>query len=629
MPRIHQLSASVINKIAAGEVIERPASVVKELMENALDAGATRVDVTLEQGGSELIRVTDNGCGIEADDLPLAVRSHATSKIEDADDLFRVSSFGFRGEALASIAEVSRMLIRSRSQDADAGAEMEIVGGRHEAVQPCACAPGTTIEVGNVFFNTPVRRKFLKTTQTEMGHAIEAFTRMALGMPAVHFSLRHNNRTVHDLPRVDDWRDRVAALYGAELAADLIWVESQDDDIRMQGYAANPTHSRANNRMQYLFINGRFVRDRALQHALGEAYRGLLLTGRYPIAFVAIDLPAQRVDVNVHPTKMEVRFEDSGKLYSQLLSTLRSKFLTTDLTARAGSLADETENAEPENVEQIQKQFVDWAKGQLEPQRDADRVGSLNSDASRFDAPGESRQPLQLGTLSRPWSPNASGADEEREPAGMDAAIAELERGTDETMGTARLRSASALQIHNRYLITENEEGVVVIDQHALHERILYEQIREKVLAGAIESQRLLVPESIDLTSEEAAAALEHRDVLAELGVEIESFGGDSLLISSFPAMLANFRPAEVLRELIDCLISSGRQPDQRDLVDELLHMISCKAAIKAGDYLAPEEIETLLEQRHLAQDAHHCPHGRPTSLVFSRKELDRRFKRI
>ncbi|MCG8583183.1 MAG: DNA mismatch repair endonuclease MutL, partial [Pirellulales bacterium] len=553
--------------------------------------------------------------------LPLAVSSHATSKIADADDLFRVSSFGFRGEALASIAEVSRMSIRSRTHEADAGAQLDIVGGNREAIEPCASAPGTTIEVGNLFFNTPVRRKFLKTTQTEMGHAIEAFTRMALGTPGAHFTLRHNQRTVHDLPRVDDWKDRIAAIYGAELAADLIWVESNDDNTRVHGYAANPTHSRANNRMQYLFINGRFVRDRALQHALGEAYRGLLLTGRYPVAFLAIDLPAARVDVNVHPTKMEVRFEDSGKLYSQLLSTLRGKFLTTDLTAKADETAGADQAEDQDNANQHRQQFVQWAKGQLEPQR---------TSQSPLGAPPleTNHAPLELATLSRHGANAETVEYDETEPVGMDAALADFEQQTNDHIGTARPRAASALQIHNRYLVTENEEGVVVIDQHALHERILYEQIREKVLAGAIESQRLLVPESIDLTSEEAAAALEHREILAGLGVEIESFGGDTILISSFPAMLANFRPAEVLRELIDCLVTSGRQPDQRDLVDELLHTISCKAAIKAGDYLAPEEIETLLEQRDLAQDAHHCPHGRPTSLVFSRKELDRRFKR-
>ena len=628
MSRIRQLSPSVINKIAAGEVIERPASVVKELMENALDAGATRVDVTLEQGGSELIRVTDNGGGITAEDLPLAVSSHATSKIEDADDLFRVGTFGFRGEALASIAEVSRFFVRSRTPDADAGAQFEVVGGKPNEIEPCACPSGTTIEVGNLFFNTPVRRKFLRTTQTEMGHAVEAFTRMALGMPSVHFTLRHNTRTVHDLPRTDDWKSRIAAIYGADLADDLIWVESRDDEIAMRGFVANPSQSRSNNRMQYLFINGRFVRDRALQHALGEAYRGLLLTGRYPISFVNIDLPAERVDVNVHPTKMEVRFEDSGRLYSQLLSTLRGKFLTTDLTARADDTSSESAQ-EPERVEQVQQELVQWAKGQLEPRQQSSFVTPRSGEPSRFST--ESSQPLELGRLSGGWRAAEIQASEEHEPAGIDAAIQEMERqsgGESGPVDMTRMRTASALQIHNRYLITENEEGVVVIDQHALHERILYEQIRDKVLAGSLETQRLLVPESIDLTSEEAAAALEHRDVLAELGVELESFGGDSVLVSAYPAMLANFRPADVLRDLIECLVSRGREPDRRDVIDELLHMISCKAAIKAGDYLAPEEIETLLEQRHLAQDAHHCPHGRPTSLVFSRKELDRRFKR-
>ena len=280
MPTIHQLSPSVVNKIAAGEVIERPASVVKELLENSVDAGATRIDVTLEQGGSELIRVADNGCGIAADELPLAVASHATSKIRSADDLFSVATLGFRGEALASIAEVSRLVIRSRTADADSGAELEVVGGAAQPIAPVGCPVGTTIEVRNLFFNTPVRHKFLRSPQTEMGHSIEAVTRLALAHPHDSFHALAQRPAGARPAAGDDIRERIAAFFGDELADDLIEIDSENDGVTLSGFVANPMHSRATSRMQYLFLNGRAIRDRSLQHALGEAYRGLLLTGR-------------------------------------------------------------------------------------------------------------------------------------------------------------------------------------------------------------------------------------------------------------------------------------------------------------------------------------------------------------
>ena len=329
MPSIRQLPQSLVNKIAAGEVVERPASVVKELMENAIDAGATRVDVAVQGGGGEMIRVVDNGCGIPADELPLAVASHATSKLVEADDLFRVKTLGFRGEALASIASVSRMVMRSRTVESQGGVEIEVTGGRAGEVVPSAAATGTSVEVHNLFFNTPVRRKFLRTAQTEFGHVSEAFTRIALGSPHVHCTLRHNDRQVFELAAADDLVERIARFFGRELAEGLIHVESTEGEVRLSGYVANPTHSRANNRMQYVFLGGRYIRDRSLLHALGEAYRGLLMTGRYPIAFLMLEMPAQMVDVNVHPTKLEVRFQDSGRLYSQLLSMLRAKFLAS------------------------------------------------------------------------------------------------------------------------------------------------------------------------------------------------------------------------------------------------------------------------------------------------------------
>jgi len=645
MPRIHALSQSLINKIAAGEVIERPASVVKELMENAVDAGATRIDVAVAAGGVDLVRVADNGCGIEADQLELAVASHATSKIQEADDLFRVGTLGFRGEALASIAEISRLVIRSRTAETSGGWQVEVAGGQSQGVAPCGCPVGTTVEVHNLFFNTPVRRKFLRSTQTELGHVSEAFTRIALAAPATHFTLQHNDRTLFELSASSGPLERIATFFGRDLADNLVWVESSDGAIRLSGYVALPTHSRSNNRMQYLFLNRRHIRDRSLQHALGEAYRGLLLTGRFPVAFLALEMPADLVDVNVHPTKLEVRFQDGGRLYSQVLSTLRTKFLSTNLTPHVAAPADEdpTGALDSGRAAEVRQELVDWAKGKV-----ASWGALSSSSASELPAAprpfgdAQERRPLELIRLDRPW--NAADAAEEEPPAPWDlpdeqraSSMASAAATAGESFSTAGFpptpaqpgRPLQALQIHNRYLVAESQEGVVVIDQHALHERILYEHLRKRVLAGAVESQALLVPEPLDLAPAEAASVLEHRELLAKLGMKVEPFGGGTVLVSSYPAMLANISPGEVLRGLVDTLLSGAKLPDRRDMLDELLHMISCKAAIKAGDRLTPEEIAALLAERHLIDDAHHCPHGRPTALVFTREELDKQFKRI
>ncbi len=620
MPDIKPLPPSVINKIAAGEVIERPASVVKELLENSVDAGATRIDVSVTKGGSELIRISDNGCGIAADQLQLAVASHATSKIREADELFSVQTLGFRGEALASIAEVSHLVLRSRTAADDAGSELEVVGGRAGQTVPCACPRGTTVEVRNLFFNTPVRRKFLRSTQTEMGHVSEAFARVALAHPQIHFTLTHNEKRLHELPPVENWRTRIESLFGPDMAAGLIPVAGDDPLIRLSGFVADPNLSRGNNRMQYLFLNGRHIRDRSLQHALSEAYRGLLLTGRYPIAFLRLEMPPEEVDVNVHPAKLEVRFQDGGRIYSELLGTLRKKFLSTDLTARvrstAGTTGDESAEAhDASGAAQHRRELVDWAKGQLpDPSANQENDASPAGLPLRYDPP-------DFKPFDRPAP--ASADRESRRPMSSSA------KPGDAHPAPAPRMAPNALQVHDRYLIAEDESGVVVIDQHALHERVIYEQLRERILNGHVETQRLLVPETVSLAPAEAAAALDARELLAQLGIEVEPFGGDTLLVSTYPAMLANINPAELLRQVVEQLLSGGKQPDRRDLLDELLHMISCKAAVKAGDRLSAEEITSLLQHRDLCQDAHHCPHGRPTALVFTREELDRRFKRI
>jgi len=607
MPRIEQLSTSIINKIAAGEVIERPASAVKELIENAVDAGATRVDITIEEGGSHLIRVVDNGHGIAADQMELAIASHATSKIRSADDLFSVRTLGFRGEALASISEVSQMTLRSRTAAEEVGNILEINGGQRSGLRPTGCPTGTLVEVRNLFYNTPVRRKYLKTVQTEMGHITEAFTRIALAYCDVHFSIKHNDRLMHDLPVVDNWKDRLAHFFGRDLAQGLIWVESEIDDVVISGYVANPTFFRSHTRMQFLFLNGRHIRDRSLQHALGESYRGLLIHGRFPIAFLKMDMPAEMVDVNVHPTKLEVRFQDSRKMYSQVLSTIRNKFLATDLTARVHDAGqDEEQTVSSETNQQFDFKAVAassdaWGIGDRLPQM-----------------PDSFRQALDPANITsstvseQPTDPFPVSVESPENPADFDSAG----------------HSSWGIQIQNRYIITEDERGMLVIDQHALHERILYEQIRKKVLAGELEIQRLLVPEPVTLAAAECAMVLEQQDQLRQLGLEVEAFGGDTVLVSSYPAMLRRVRIEELLRSVIEIMIVDGDQLDKRDLLDELMHMMSCKGAVKAGDSLTPDEIESLLEWRALCQDSHHCPHGRPTSLVFTQDELDKRFQR-
>ena len=626
MPTINRLSQSIINKIAAGEVIERPASVAKEVMENAVDAGASRIDLSVEKGGIDLIRVVDDGCGMTPDQLPLALASHATSKLETADDLFHVSTMGFRGEALASIGEVSHLILRSKTPGEAAGAQIEVRGGKTSDVEPCGCPTGTAIEIRDLFFNTPVRRKFMRSTQTEFGHISEAFARIAMANPEIHCVLRHNNREVHDLPAGKGLLDRIAGLFGRDIAEHLIWVESQNGSARLSGYVAHPKISRSNARMQYLFLNGRYIRDRSLQHALREAYRGLLTVGRQPIAFLVLEIPLEDVDVNVHPTKLEVRFQDSGRLYSQLLATLRTAFLGSNLNTRVDASAQSgpmTEEAEGG----ARSELLDWAKCELSSPgpAGADRPSAPaenRPDQSQMDfgTPQSERSPLEFNTIRRDAFSGVTT------PRAVPRASASP--GTGPPMAPAFPSRSRAVQIHNRYLITESEDGVLVIDQHALHERVLFETLKSRFESRDVEIQTLLVPRTIDLAPIEYAAVMENRDLLEEIGLTVEPFGGETVSITGYPALFQQVDPVEILRSALDRLLEGKGKLAKYDIIESMLHSMACKAAVKAGDPLEPAEIDALLEQRELVNDAHHCPHGRPTALVFTREELDKQFRR-
>lgn len=660
MARINQLSASVINRIAAGEVIERPASVVKELLENSVDALATRIEVDVVDGGAEIIRITDDGEGIHPDDLLLAVTSHATSKLKEADDLFRVQTMGFRGEALASIAEVSQFRIRSRQADNDAGMELEVNGGTLAPLRECGCPLGTSIEVKQLFFNTPVRRKFMRSSGTELGHICEQFTRIALANPRLHLVLRHNQKVVYELPATDRLQERLRLFYGAQLADQLIWVEAEVGPNRVWGYVAHPSQSKATRKGEYLFLNGRWIQDRSLQHALTEAYRGLLMVGRYPITFLFLEMPAEEVDVNVHPTKAEVRFQDSQTLFRLLLSTLRTKFLSMNLDSQikvpATAPATEVKPEAPSEIQRplpLREELSTWAGNQLglnggpawSPGATAPfkpfpngnfsptaRLPATDWQSSRSftpSAPSTLDEPREAGSVAVEEELNPSPVSREEEawvPVTQPAESAALENPAS---AASSLPPVRAMQVHDCYLVVESADGLVVIDQHALHERIMYEHLRERVLAGTVESQRLLLPEAIDLSPPEAAALLENSATLAQIGLEISDFGGHTVLLSRYPVMLGKLNLSQLVKDIGQQLCESGLAPTRRDILDELLHMMSCKAAIKAGQRLTPEEIESLLTQRHLIDDAHHCPHGRPTSLTLSRMELDRQFGRL
>ncbi len=650
--RIQVLSPAVVNKIAAGEVIERPASVIKELLENSLDALSTRIDVEIEQGGAELIRIVDDGEGILPEDLPLAVTSHATSKLKQADDLFRVQTMGFRGEALASIAEVSKFRIRSRSVGQEMGAELTVDCGKRGEVKPVGSPQGTQIEIRHLFCNTPVRRNFLKKPGTEFGYISDQFTRVALACPRLQMSLTHNGKNVYRLPATSDLLERLRLFFGSKTVDQLIPVEAEHAGVRLWGYVGHPALNKSTRKSQYLFLNGRFIQDRSLQHALSEAYRGLIMVGRHPVAFLFLEMPSDQVDVNVHPTKAEVRFRDGQLLFRLLLSTLRTRFLQSDLQSELSlnePRSQETAQHSESRQAKVEQDLVSWAKTQLERQAGlASSTEAVHSTAvpnagtpagnspSFSDAVGEHRPEQTKSPLpeiygdreSRPESSPVidDGSDASREPSSPIGTEADLR--SDRAHLDYTRPQIQALQIDDCYIVMSTDQGLTVIDQHALHERVLYERSRHKILGGRVEVQKLLVPLTIEMEEKPAALLLDHRDLLQELGFGIEEFGRGTIAVSSHPVFLGMNVVEDVIRDFAEKFDSSA-SVTRRELLDETLHMMACKAAIKAGDRLTPEEIVSLLAERDNVEDAHHCPHGRPTALVLSREELDRQFGRL
>lgn len=698
MSRIQQLDAHVVNRIAAGEVIERPGSVVKELLENSVDALSTRIEVDIVNGGMDLIRISDNGEGIHPDDMLLAVTSHATSKIRSDADLDHVSTLGFRGEALASIASVARFRIRTRPEECPVGKELESHGGQIVVNRDCGCPSGTVMEVHNLFFNTPARRRFLKKASTEFGHIAEQFSRLAIANPNLHLVLRHNDKLVYELPATGDALERIRRFLGSEVADHLIAVSSESElptgeTIRLWGYVGEPSLNRSTRKDQYLFLNGRWIQDRSLQHALSEAYRGLLMVGRHPVSFLFLEIPPAMVDVNVHPTKSEVRFQDSQILYRQMLKTLRDKFLTLEFRSNievsgAGrASSNELQFDKPVANARPQRELDIWASQATLAQ--PPRIGDLArpsmgasaghrssaNDRSVFTNPAviaalavephQSREHFSEESSESEFDPSATATQTATQIAPMHTSVPSVDHDSTETgvlpeselqasfderesvdsTATASDRSAAAspyevidqplgnefraIQIHDCYIVVASEAGLEVIDQHALHERILYEHLRNRILAGGVERQRLLIPDTIECTATECVALLESLDLLKEIGFELQEFGGTTILLMSHPTLIPRGNLARIVKDFAEQLVQNDGKMSRRDLLDHMLHTMACKAAIKSGHRLTPEEMQELLRQRHLVDDSHHCPHGRPTSLTLSRGTLDQQFGRL
>lgn len=619
--RIKVLPALLVNKIAAGEVVERPASVVKELVENALDASATRITVEVADGGRELIRVTDDGYGMTAEELRLAVHPHATSKIITEEDLFGIATLGFRGEALASISAISKLRMVSRTADTAEGYEIRVVGEQLESSQAAGSPVGTTVEVRDLFFNVPARRKFLRSNSTEIGHIHDQLARVALPHPQVAFEFINNGRTTMQLPAASDRRQRVSKFYSAELAAALLKVERDERGIHLELYVAPPAQSRATPQWQYTFLNGRYVRDRFLQHAIKEGHRGLMEPNRHGVVFLFVTIDPHLVDVNVHPTKLEVRWADSSLVHSQVLSAIRETFQRHELahplrTDRAAMPVDTAEQ------DRIRAELAEVLKNTAPIMSGTSTASTLGGpSAPAWQSPGgmgAARMDSEAVWRSLYGAPR--GGEPTGPPSAPMAAGAAISRWEP-------LRP-KAIQLHNLYLVSETDDGILIIDQHALHERVMYEELRARFTAGPLESQRLLLPESIRVTPAQVSLLEHNADLLTKLGIEWTPFGPDSIAVQSFPSLLRDTDVVPFLRDLLDQLAQLGGSAQTEVVIHRILDMMACKAAVKAGDPLTDQEITALLERRHLIDKPSNCPHGRPTMLRLTKSDLERQFKR-
>jgi DNA mismatch repair protein MutL len=584
--RIRRLPEGTINRIAAGEVIERPASAVKELVENAIDAGANRVDVSVRGGGKNLIRVTDDGCGMDADELALALERHATSKLPE-DDLSDIRTMGFRGEALPSIGSVARFSLASRARGAADAYAVAVEGGRRSDLRPAAIKLGTEAEIRDLFFATPARLKFLKTDRSETAEALDVVRRLALANPAVGFSFASEERRWLDCPPGETREQRVARIMGADFMDNAVAVSHGGEDVEIEGFAGLPTAARAQATQQFAFVNGRPVRDKLISGAIRGAYADVLPPGRHPALALYITCAAERVDVNVHPAKTEVRFRDQGFVRALIVSAIRRALGTGRPVADTTIAAD--------TLEAFRRQRAAFTPSPLQAQSPRDQFAEAVQAGFAMHMPPSAREAVE------PEVPDAL---------------------TDYPLGQARA------QIHGNYIVAQTASGMILVDQHAAHERIVYERLKSERAARGIITQPLLVPQVVDVDGATFAAVLSVQDLLAGSGLVVDGFGDTSLVVREVPAALAAADWPDVLRAIADEVSELGTLQSVAEKENLVLATFACHHSVRAGRTLRVDEMNALLRQMEVTPNAGQCNHGRPTFIELKMGDIERLFGR-
>lgn len=612
MHRINLLNQRLANQIAAGEVVERPASVIKELMENSLDAGATQLTIDVEQGGIKFMRVRDNGVGIVKDDMELALSRHATSKISELGDLEAIGSLGFRGEALASISSVSRLRMQSRSaQEADSSGWQIQAEGQDMAtrLEPSAHPQGTTVEVRDLFFNTPARKKFLKTEKTEFTRIDEVVKRLALSRFEVEFNLSHNQRAIHKMLAANSEQEkqrRVGLVCGPAFVENSVYVDVERAGLRLWGWVSLPTFSRSQADLQYFYVNGRIIRDKLVAHAIKQAYRDVLYHGRHPAYVLYLELDPATVDVNVHPTKHEVRFRDSRLVHDFLFSALHKALAEV---SPADRLSDQENPA-------ILEQSVSNGVAELDQQ----------SSLGLRDAPADYRSNYQSTYQSSDRGPAFNGGQSVN-PQQVRAQLAALSELQQDDAEVPPLGYAIA-QLHGIYILAQNKEGLIIVDMHAAHERITYERMKIAALEEEIKMQPLLVPVSIAVSQAEANCAEQQQQALQSLGIAIERVAEEAIVVRQVPSLLKDSNVEQLVRDVLSDLLEYGSSERIQAHQDELLSTMACHGSVRANRHLTIPEMNALLRDMEATERSGQCNHGRPTFIYRSLDELDKLFMR-
>lgn len=616
--RIKVLPEKVANQIAAGEVIERPASVVKELVENALDAKTSRVVIEVRGSGQSYIRVTDTGHGMNSEEAVLAFERHATSKVASLEDLFRIQTFGFRGEALPSIASISKVSLTSKMKEMPVGVRVEVHGGKIVKVEEVATNPGTSVEVRDLFYNTPARLKFLKSTMTELSHISDVVIDEALAHPEISFTLIHNARETIQAPGGVQPLERVASIFGRSFARELIEVHQETHRLGLTGFLGLPSFHRANKNYQKIFVNRRPIRDRILSHAIQEAYETLMPKGRYPVAILFLQIPPEWVDVNVHPAKVEVRFLNQKGVHDFIVDAIRNTLRNSLKLSTLPSFHREFPPSSQLHSENSVQQAV---SNTLWP------VAMGSRDRSTI--PGEDKSQAWPRGEKKTWE--NEGTEEKDKPSTYPFSPAlTLAQSYDLEFPRQVFSTLQPIgQFHETYILAQTSDELILIDQHAAHERVLYEEFKKKLKTSQIDVQPLLFPVTLEFSYRESHLLSEHMEILGKYGLELEPFGGSTYLLKAVPALLMKANYPNLLVDIVDQLADSEKTPDPEKKMDQILILMACHAAIRAHDPLTLDQMTALLRQMDQVEFPYTCPHGRPTTFRISVHELEKKFRRI